>query len=168
MAVHIGSAGLNHFIREIHHGCDCLDIFKGTTNMHLRCALFHLLVTHKPSRHHKKPTHQQTHPQASKAPFASKIQQCFAVKANVDSFLDLARATFCRLTESVHELADKYRATYGQQGQQGQQGPIKVSYSHKKGFYLVVPEQGSAGAGAGSKKRGQQGSGASEGWELPK
>lgn len=47
--------------------------------------------------------------QASKSQFVNKVQQCFAVKAQVDSFLDLSRASFTRLTESVHELAANYR-----------------------------------------------------------
>lgn len=48
--------------------------------------------------------------QASKTQFVNKVQQCFAVRAQVDSFLDVARATFARLTEAIHELAAKYRS----------------------------------------------------------
>jgi hypothetical protein len=31
------------------------------------------------------------------------------VRAQVDSLLDISRATFTRLTEAIHELAAKYR-----------------------------------------------------------
>lgn len=36
--------------------------------------------------------------QASKTQFVNKVQQCFAVRAQVDSFLDISRGTFTRLT----------------------------------------------------------------------
>lgn len=49
--------------------------------------------------------------QSSKTPFITRTQQCFAVKTGRDSFLDLARATFCRISEDIHKLA----ATYGEQ-----------------------------------------------------
>jgi hypothetical protein len=51
--------------------------------------------------------------QASRAAFLNKVQQCFAVRAEVDSLLDVSRATFCRLTEGVHALADTYREQTG-------------------------------------------------------
>ena len=47
--------------------------------------------------------------QVSKAAFVNRTQQCFAVKAPVDGFLGLSRANFCRLTEQVHQQAEKYR-----------------------------------------------------------
>jgi hypothetical protein len=47
--------------------------------------------------------------QASKTQFVNKVQQCFAVRAQVDSLLDISRATFTRLTEAIHELTAKYR-----------------------------------------------------------
>ena len=43
--------------------------------------------------------------QSSKTPFVSRMQQCFAVKTGRDSFLDLARANFCRISEDIHKLA---------------------------------------------------------------
>ena len=49
--------------------------------------------------------------QSSKAPFVNRMQQCFAVKTGCDSFLDLARANFCRISEDIHKLA----ATYSEQ-----------------------------------------------------
>ena len=49
----------------------------------------------------------------AKPTFINRTQQCFAVKSAVNDFLDLARATFCRLTEEIHLLADEYRQDYG-------------------------------------------------------
>lgn len=50
---------------------------------------------------------------SSKATFINRTQQCFAVKSGVDGILDLARSTFCRVTEQVHELVDKYKTDCG-------------------------------------------------------
>lgn len=49
---------------------------------------------------------------SSKTAFVNRTQQCFAVKSGVDSFLDLARSSFCRISEDIHELAAKYRETH--------------------------------------------------------
>lgn len=46
---------------------------------------------------------------SSRAAFVNRTQQCFAVKSGVDSFLDLARSSFCRISEEIHELAAKCR-----------------------------------------------------------
>ena len=46
--------------------------------------------------------------QSSKTPFVNRTQQCFAVKTGTDSFLDLARASFCRISEDVHKLTAAY------------------------------------------------------------
>lgn len=46
---------------------------------------------------------------AHKHAFISRTQHCFAVKNGADGLLDIARATFCRLTEEIHMLAAKYR-----------------------------------------------------------
>ena len=46
--------------------------------------------------------------QSAKAPFVNRTQQCFAVKTGTDSFLDLARSSFCRISEDVHKLAAAY------------------------------------------------------------
>jgi len=48
----------------------------------------------------------------AKPAFINRTQQCFAVKSAVNDFLDLARSTFCGLTEEIHLLADKYRNDY--------------------------------------------------------
>ena len=45
---------------------------------------------------------------SSRAPFISRTQQCFAVKAGSDGFLDIARANFCRISEDIHKLASAY------------------------------------------------------------
>ena len=45
---------------------------------------------------------------SSRAPFISRTQQCFAVKTGSDSFLDIARANFCRISEDIHKLATAY------------------------------------------------------------
>ena len=50
---------------------------------------------------------------SSRTTFINRTQQCFAVKSGVDGILDLARSTFCRVTEQVHELVDKYKTDYG-------------------------------------------------------
>lgn len=38
------------------------------------------------------------------------------VRSGVDSFLDLARASFCRLSEEVHQLAADYRDAHDMPG----------------------------------------------------
>ena len=53
---------------------------------------------------------------SSKTTFINRTQQCFAVRSGADSILDLARSTFCRVTEQVHELVDKYKTEYGMDG----------------------------------------------------
>lgn len=49
--------------------------------------------------------------QPSKTAFINNTQQCFAVQNGLDSVLDLARATFCTVTEQVHALVEQYRQT---------------------------------------------------------
>ena len=51
--------------------------------------------------------------QPSKTAFINNTQQCFAVQSGLDSVLDLARATFCTVTEQVHALVEQYRQTEG-------------------------------------------------------
>ncbi|DBA95622.1 TPA: hypothetical protein ACH3X3_013469 [Trebouxia sp. C0006] len=72
---------------------------------------------------------------SSKTSFINRTQQCFAVKSGVDGILDLARSTFCRVTEQVHELVDKYKTEYGLDA-------LKVSYAARRGFYMVCPQPG--------------------------
>ena len=47
--------------------------------------------------------------QAHKQAFISRTQHCFAVRNGADGLLDIARATFCRLTEEIHILVASYR-----------------------------------------------------------
>ena len=56
--------------------------------------------------------------QAHKQAFISRTQHCFALRNGADGLLDIARATFCRLTEEIHILAASYR--------QQTEGDIKV------------------------------------------
>ena len=46
---------------------------------------------------------------AHKQAFISRTQHCFAVRNGADGLLDIARATFCRLTEEIHMLVASYR-----------------------------------------------------------
>ena len=50
---------------------------------------------------------------AHKQAFLSRTQHCFAVQNGADGFLDVARATFCRLTEEIHMLVASYRHQTG-------------------------------------------------------
>ena len=50
--------------------------------------------------------------QPSRVAFINQTQQCFAVKSGVNNLLDVARSTFCRLSEDIHNLAEKYRSQY--------------------------------------------------------
>ncbi|KAJ0559006.1 putative DNA mismatch repair protein MutS, core [Helianthus annuus] len=43
----------------------------------------------------------------ARVPFVARTQQCFAVKAGIDGFLDIARRSF-----SIHNLANKYREDF--------------------------------------------------------
>ncbi|EIE21559.1 hypothetical protein COCSUDRAFT_17595 [Coccomyxa subellipsoidea C-169] len=75
---------------------------------------------------------------SSKAAFVNRTQQCFAVKSGVDSFLDLARTSFCRISEEIHELAAKYRETHGIVSLKAAQ----LQYAAKRGFYLMAQRPG--------------------------
>lgn len=41
--------------------------------------------------------------------FLNRTQQCFAVRNGRDGLLDVARATFCRITEEIHALIASYQ-----------------------------------------------------------
>eukprot|EP00898_Chlorokybus_atmophyticus_P008950 jgi/Chlat1/9056/Chrsp94S08358 len=66
----------------------------------------------------------------SKAAFVTRTQQCFAVKAGVDGFLDVARKAFCETT--VYDLASRYREEFDLPG-------LKTPYNSKRGFYISIP-----------------------------
>lgn len=46
-----------------------------------------------------------TDAQLSTSPLLNRVQQCFAVAAGADEFLDVARTTFCRITDKVGEAS---------------------------------------------------------------
>ncbi|PSC68890.1 DNA mismatch repair MSH4 [Micractinium conductrix] len=75
---------------------------------------------------------------SSKNAFLNRTQQCFAVKKGCDGFLDVARQTFCRVTEQVHELAEQLRAQHSLPD-------LRVCYTGKRGFYLHVGGNGGGG-----------------------
>jgi len=124
---------------------------------------------------------------ASRGPFAARINVCFAVKAGGDGLLDVARATFCRLTEAVHALADglradlrRYAASTSSAAAAGSAPsssrraasaaaaapPVSaagfgVRYSARLGFFLQVPEAIARGqASIGGEGEGEDGGGA--------
>jgi hypothetical protein len=46
--------------------------------------------------------------QPNNSPFISRIQQCFAVRGGADQLLDVARMSFCRITDQVgHQLIEQ-------------------------------------------------------------
>jgi DNA mismatch repair protein MSH4 len=76
--------------------------------------------------------HEPCHVHA-RSSFITRTQQVFAVKKGVNSFLDLARATFCATTETIHSLAEGYRSELNLPG-------LKTTYSMRKGFTLSFPQ----------------------------
>ena len=50
--------------------------------------------------------------QTARSSFLNRTQQCFAVRAGVHGLLDVARATYCRVSEAVQELAERYCEQY--------------------------------------------------------
>ncbi|KAJ7520528.1 hypothetical protein O6H91_19G009400 [Diphasiastrum complanatum] len=70
----------------------------------------------------------------SRAPFIARTQQCFAVKAGFDGFLDIARKTFCDTSEAIHALAKKYREDLILPN-------LKMPFNSKRGFYMSIPEK---------------------------
>jgi hypothetical protein len=48
----------------------------------------------------------------SKSPFMNRIQQCFAVNPGSDPLLAMARESFCKTTERIHELCDHYKQRF--------------------------------------------------------
>ncbi|GLC45609.1 hypothetical protein PLESTB_001785200 [Pleodorina starrii] len=94
------------------------------------------------------------------APFVSRVQQCFAIRAEAapDGLLEVARGSLCRLTETVHELGARYAEEMGLPR-------LKVSYSSRKGFYLTLPTGSGGGGGGGRKARRDRGGGGGGGGE---
>jgi DNA mismatch repair protein MSH4 len=77
---------------------------------------------------------------ASANAFLNRTQCCFALKAGVDSLLDVARGTYSRLTEQVHDLAASYRTQHNLPH-------MKVQYSARRGFNFAI-----GGAPRGKKR----------------
>lgn len=48
----------------------------------------------------------------SKSTIINTIEHCYAVKKGVDGFLDIARKNFCKITEQIQELSQKYKESY--------------------------------------------------------
>ena len=66
--------------------------------------------------------------------FAQQTRQVFAVKGGVNSFLDIARRSFCETTEAMHELVRMMR-------EQTQLDTLKLDYSNTTGFRLSMSVQ---------------------------
>ncbi|KAF3335531.1 DNA mismatch repair protein MSH4 [Carex littledalei] len=70
----------------------------------------------------------------SRAPFVAWTQHCFAIKAGIDGFLDVARRSFCDTSEAIHDLATKYRAEFNMPN-------LKIPYNNRQGFYFSIPQK---------------------------
>ncbi|VFQ64712.1 unnamed protein product [Cuscuta campestris] len=70
----------------------------------------------------------------TRVPFIARTQQCFAVKAGVDGFLDMARRSFCETSEAIHNLANKYREDFKLPN-------LKLPFNNRKGFYFSIPQK---------------------------
>ncbi|CAI9274278.1 unnamed protein product [Lactuca saligna] len=68
----------------------------------------------------------------ARVPFVARTQQCFAVKAGIDGFLDLARRSFCDTSQAIHNLANKYREDYKLPN-------LKIPFNNRHGFYFNIP-----------------------------
>jgi hypothetical protein len=44
-----------------------------------------------------------------------RTQQCFAVKKGADGFLEIARESFCKTTQQIHDLVGRYCDDYNRQ-----------------------------------------------------
>ncbi|KAL3497512.1 hypothetical protein ACH5RR_040244 [Cinchona calisaya] len=70
----------------------------------------------------------------TRVPFVARTQQCFAVKAGIDGFLDIARRSFCDTSEAIHNLANKYREDYKLPN-------LKIPFNNRQGFYFSIPQK---------------------------
>ncbi|XP_020519239.1 DNA mismatch repair protein MSH4 isoform X1 [Amborella trichopoda] len=70
----------------------------------------------------------------ARVPFVARTQQCFAVKAGIDGFLDVARRSFCDTSEAIHDLAKRYREDY-------QLPNLKMPFNNRQGFYFSLPQK---------------------------
>lgn len=70
----------------------------------------------------------------ARVPFVARTQQCFAVKAGIDGFLDIARRSFCDTSEAIHNLANKYREDFKLPN-------LKIPFNNRHGFYFSIPHK---------------------------
>nr|XP_043610732.1 DNA mismatch repair protein MSH4 [Erigeron canadensis] len=70
----------------------------------------------------------------ARVPFVARTQQCFAVKAGIDGFLDIARRSFCDTSEAIHNLANKYREDFKLPN-------LKIPFNIRHGFYFNIPQK---------------------------
>ncbi|KAL1194582.1 DNA mismatch repair protein MSH4 [Cardamine amara subsp. amara] len=70
----------------------------------------------------------------ARVPFVARTQQCFALKAGIDGFLDIARRTFCDTSEAIHNLASKYREEFNLPN-------LKLPFNNRQGFFFRIPQK---------------------------
>ncbi|KAF5935598.1 hypothetical protein HYC85_026727 [Camellia sinensis] len=70
----------------------------------------------------------------ARVPFVAQTQQCFAVKAGIDGLLDIARRSFCDISEAIHKLANQYREDFKVPN-------LKIPFNKRQGFYFSIPQK---------------------------
>ncbi|KAG9145174.1 hypothetical protein Leryth_008959 [Lithospermum erythrorhizon] len=70
----------------------------------------------------------------ARVPFVARTQQCFALKAGIDGYLDMARRSFCDTSEAIHSLANKYREDFKLPN-------LKIPFNNRQGFYFSIPRK---------------------------
>ncbi|CAL5442005.1 unnamed protein product [Camellia sinensis] len=70
----------------------------------------------------------------ARVPFVAQTQQCFAVKAGIDGLLDIARRSFCDISEAIHKLANQYREDF-------KVPSLKIPFNKRQGFYFSIPQK---------------------------
>ncbi|CAN7132284.1 unnamed protein product [Brassica rapa subsp. narinosa] len=70
----------------------------------------------------------------ARVPFVARSQQCFALKAGIDGFLDMARRTFCDTSEAIHNLARKYREEFNLPN-------LKLPFNNRQGFFFRISQK---------------------------
>ena len=77
---------------------------------------------------------------AGRSAFLRRTAQLYAVRRGRDSMLDASRGTFCEVTEAVHDLAGRLRAT------EGYPTALKLMYAARRGFFFEVRRVEGGGA----------------------
>lgn len=67
----------------------------------------------------------------AKGNILSQVQRCFALRAGIDSLLDVARQSYNDVIDDIYNLAQQYRDEYGI-------GSIKVVYNIRRGYHLSM------------------------------